>query len=217
MRKRGMKLLAGTLLALSLLGAGEFDNAMEAYKKGSYIEALNGFYILAKNGDAKAQFNVGLMYAKGEGAQQDLTKAMSWYEKAAEQNVAAAQYNLARLYHAMGTKDPHALERARYWYEKAAQNGIKEAYNNLGALYLKGEGVKKDTNRAFSYFQKASEMGDANAKLNLGILYAWGEGINPDKLKAYDNLRAALQSGQTEAQRYLDRLCKESSWVCQKK
>lgn len=210
------KVCIGLFLAASLWG-GEFDNAMTAYKNGSYIEALNGFYMLAKNGDAQSQFNVGLMYEKGQGAQPDVNKAMQWYEAAAKQGIGAAAYNLARLYHVQAAKDPHALEKARYWYEKAAESGIAQAYNNLAALYLEGEGVKKDVNRAFSYFSKASEMGDANAKLNLGILYAWGEGMTPDKLKAYENLMAALKAGNTNVQSYLDRLCKESSWVCQGK
>ena len=202
------------IISLSSLWAGEFDSAMEAYQRGSYIEALNGFYLLAKNGDAQSQFNVGLMYAKGKGAKQDSSKAIEWYTKAAQQNVPQAQYNLAKLYHDMGSKDPHAIEQAIHWYEKAAQNGIKEAYNNLGVIYLQGKGVPKDISRAFAYFQKSAEMGDIEAKLNIGILYAWGKGITVNKLKAYENLKAALQGGELKAQNYLDRLCKESSWAC---
>jgi TPR repeat protein len=211
-----MKRVVLSLLLISSVYAGEFDNAMQAYKNGSFIEALNGFYILAKNGDVNAQYNVGLMYAQGQGAKQDTQKAMVWYEKAAKQGYAQAQYNLAEIYHNLGSVEPHAYEKARYWYEKAAQQGIMQAYNNLAALYMEGKGVTKSTEKAFKYLQKAAQMGDANAQLNLGIFYAWGtEGITEDKLKAYENLKGALKSGNFEAGKYLDRLCKESSWVCE--
>jgi len=45
-------------------------------------------------------------------------------------------------------------------------------------------------------------------------MYAWGEDIPNDKMKAYDNFKKALNAGKSEASQYLDRLCKESAWVC---
>ncbi len=208
------KTVWGLLLASGLF-AGEFENAMQAYKNGSFIEALNGFYILAKNGDAKAQYNVGLMYAQGQGAKADLHKAMEWYEKAAKQDIAKAQYNLAQIYHKLGDSQDHAYEKAKYWYEKAAQQGIAQAYNNLGALYLEGKGIAQDEKKALEQFKIAAEKGDANAQLNAAILYLEGKGTPVDKMKAYEYFKKALQGGKTEAQSYLDALCKESSWVCQ--
>ncbi|EET45193.1 Sel1 repeat protein [Neisseria sicca ATCC 29256] len=47
----------------------------------------------AKQGNADAQFNLGLMYDSGRGVRQDYTKAVQWYRKAAEQGVAEAQFN----------------------------------------------------------------------------------------------------------------------------
>ena len=58
-------------------------------------------------------------------------------------------------------------------------------------------------------------MGDSSAQINVGVIYAWGEGIVHDKMKAHENFKKALQAGQSEASTHLDRLCKESSWVCQ--
>jgi TPR repeat protein len=210
------RVVFGLLLAGSLY-AGEFGNAMEAYKNGSFIQALNGFYILAKNGDAEAQYNVGLMYAQGKGAKQDLQKAMVWYEKSAKQGYGPAQYNLGEIYHNLGDIEAHAYEKAKYWYEKAAQQGVVQAYNNLAVLYMEGKGGAVNVSKAFEYFQKAAQSGDANAQLNIGILYAWNREVPEDRLKAYENLKAALKSGKSEAGKYLDRLCKESSWVCSMK
>ncbi len=212
-----MKKIVWVVLCTLGLNAGEFEHAMEAYKAGSYIEALNGFFILAKNGDAKAQYNVALMYARGEGAQPDMKKATVWYEKAAKQGLASAQYNLAQLYHSLGDKEDHAYEKAKYWYEKAAEQGIMQAYNNLGSLYLEGKGVPKDPQKALTLFEKAAQQGDANAHLNAALLYMNGaEGITPDKMRAYEHFVKALKAGRQEAQPHLEALCKESPWVCQK-
>lgn len=52
----------------------------------------------AKQGDAKAQFGLGLMYDRGIGVKKDNFKAVEWYTKAANQGYAKAQSNLASMY-----------------------------------------------------------------------------------------------------------------------
>ncbi|AKF25848.1 hypothetical protein YH65_10970 [Sulfurovum lithotrophicum] len=204
------------ILIAAGLAAGEFDEAVTEYKQGNYIKALDAFYVLAKEGHPKAQFNVGLIYANGKGVNKDIYQAKEWYKKAAKQGNTAAQYNLAKLISQSSDKtDPGAQEEVRYWYEKAAEGGQKEAMNDLALLYLKGSGVKQNKRKAFGLFKKAAQLGDASAQINLALMYAWGEGIPNDKVKAYNNLKQALRQGKTEASVYLERLCKESSWACQ--
>lgn len=197
------------------LYANDFNQAVEAYNKGEYTKAFDSFYLLAKEGNAKAQYNIGLLYALGRGAQKDLSRAQKWYDKAAKQGNASAQYNLAKLYHAEGSHDVHAYEKARYWYEKAVKGGIIQANNNLAALYIDGLGVKKDEQKALSLLEEAASKGDASAQVNIAVLYAWGENVTHDKMKAYENFRSALKNGKSEASGYLDKLCQESAWVCQ--
>ena len=147
-----MKFIIVFIFALAGLLADDFNQALEDYNKGAYIKALNTFYTLAKEGDAKAQYNVGLMYANGKGTTKDLAKAQQWYEKAASQGNGPAQYNLAQLYHVAAQSDAHAYEKAKYWYEKAVESGIMQAYNNLASFYLEGKGVKQDQVKAFELF-----------------------------------------------------------------
>ncbi|WP_309497207.1 tetratricopeptide repeat protein [Sulfurovum sp.] len=201
------------MMAFSLY-ASEFTQAVDDYNKGEYTKAFDTFYLLAKDGNAKAQYNTGLLYAQGKGAQKDLSQAKKWYEKAAKQGNASAQYNLAKLHHSAGTEDPHAYEKAKYWYEKAVKGGIVQANNNLAALYIDGLGVEKNEQKALMLLEEASSKGDAAAQVNIAVLYAWGEDVTHDKMKAYENFRAALQNGKSEASGYLDKLCQESAWVC---
>ena len=64
---------------------------VDAYEKGDYATALMEFRVLAEQGDAIAQYNLGLMYANGRGVPRDYVQAHLWA------NLAAAQGNeLAR-------------------------------------------------------------------------------------------------------------------------
>ena len=52
----------------------------------------------AEQGDATAQFNLGNMYANGEGVPKDDAEAVKWFRLAADQGYAAAQLNLGAAY-----------------------------------------------------------------------------------------------------------------------
>ena len=74
----------------------------------------------AEQGDAKAQFSLGAMYAKGQGVQQDFAQAKFWYEKAAEQGDVRAQCGLGVMY-TTGQGVKKDLAQAKFWLEKAAK------------------------------------------------------------------------------------------------
>jgi TPR repeat protein len=57
-------------------------------------ESINGVRKAAEQGNAEAQFNLGFMYAHGQGVPQDYAEAVRWYSKAAEQGDAESQCNL---------------------------------------------------------------------------------------------------------------------------
>ena len=207
------KLFIFIALCVSLYAA-EFNQAVQFYQKGAYIQVFNDFYILAKEGDKLAQHNVGMMYSLGKGVKKDSAKAISWYEKAAKQGLGISAYNLGEIYQKRGKKDPHAYTKAKYWYEKAIEEKVKEAYNNLATLYINGYGVTKDIPTALKLLEEAATLDNAKAQVNVAVLYAWGEGITHNKMKAYENLKKALGAGESEASGYLDKLCQESAWVC---
>jgi hypothetical protein len=75
----------------------------------------------------KAQYDLGLKYAIGDGVQRDDAEAVVWFQKAAEQGNKESQYNLGVMYeHGEGglSKDD---AQAVFWYQKAAEQGYAEA------------------------------------------------------------------------------------------
>ena len=49
------------------------------------VEAVRWYRMAAEQGDANAQFNLGVMYDNGEGVSEDDVEAVRWWRLAAEQ------------------------------------------------------------------------------------------------------------------------------------
>ena len=62
-----------------------------------YISSVTDIRKAAEQGNADAQFNLGLMYFEGEEVSQDDAEAVEWWRKAAEQGLAAAQSILDKI------------------------------------------------------------------------------------------------------------------------
>ena len=87
----------------------------------------------ASKGDAKAQNELGNMYANGSGPIQSDNEALKWFEKSANQGYAEAQYNLATMYqNAIGVDQD--FKKAVKYYKLAAAQGHTGAKENLEAL-----------------------------------------------------------------------------------
>ena len=152
---------------MQLAWAG-FDEAVDAYDREDYKTAFRGFSLLAEQGDARAQFNLGVMFANGQGVPKDEQQAVVWYRKAAEQGNARAQNNLGIVY-SSGQGVPKDEQQAVVWYRKAAEQGDTTAQFNLGVMYVDGQGVAKDEQQAYFWWLLASANGNEDAKKYMGI------------------------------------------------
>ena len=86
-------------IMLSLpVAAQDYEKGLEAYERGDYATALREWQPLAKQGEAIAQYNLGVMYVNGHGVTQDDAEAVKWYRKAAQQGYALSQHNLGFMY-----------------------------------------------------------------------------------------------------------------------
>ena len=187
--------IAALLLSFALgasASAADIGEARAAYERGDFTAALRAFRALAGDGGAEAQYNLGLMYANGQGVAADFAEATRWYRKAAEQGHPEAQTNLGFLYRAgkgVAKDDGEAVK----WYRAAAEARVPLAQYNLGLLCAQGAGVPQDFKQAAKWYKLAAEQDVAEAHNNLGFLYANGRGVRRDLMRAhmYYNLAAA--------------------------
>jgi len=93
-----LKWLLAIVLTLNAALAQESVAGLRGKAEGEFINASTNPYgrwlavlhvlrerTRAELGVAPAQFSLGLMYTNGEGVTKDLTQAIAWYRKAAEQ------------------------------------------------------------------------------------------------------------------------------------
>jgi TPR repeat protein len=152
---------AGVALALSIVApvmAASLEDAVAAYRKADYATAFQVYHVLADQGLAVAQFNLGLMYANGLGVSKDETEAMKWYRLAADQGRADAQYQLGHLFYQQNN-----FAEAVKWFRLAADQGRPDAQSNLGVMYAEGEGVPRDDVQALMWFTLAADRNHKDA------------------------------------------------------
>jgi TPR repeat protein len=99
--------------------AGQFADADAAYGRGDYATTYRLLKPLAEQGNAKAQYNLGIMYEKGQGVPKDDTEAAKRWQKAAELGYARAQYNLGFMYE-KGQGVPQDYVLSHMWFNLAA-------------------------------------------------------------------------------------------------
>lgn len=73
-----------------------------------------------------AQYNLAVMYQKGDGVKQDDQKSFFWYEKAASHELPLAQYNLGMIYFEGRIVEKNELKARELW-QKAADQGLEVA------------------------------------------------------------------------------------------
>lgn len=185
---------------------GSAGDAYDAFLSGRYEEAIAIWLPLASNGDAAAQFNMGVMYANGLGVDRDMSVAMDWWEASARQLHVRAAHNLALAMLAgeprdggreSGEIDYTAVLR---YLKIGADAGYPNSEYTLGKLYAEGVGVEKDPRRAAELFLSASIKGFSRAQYNLGKIYRDGEGMKADAGLSLFWFAEAAERGHPRAQ-----------------
>jgi uncharacterized protein len=174
-------------------------NCLEAISKGD-VAQLGGvcdhraLQELAESGHAFAENQLGIESALVLGPQRTIRDARKWFEKAARQQFAPAQVNLAVLYlNGWGVEKNYGT--ALYWLKAAGEKGNARAHTNLGILHMNGWGVRQDYAEASAHFRFAAEHGETGAMVDLGILNDGGLGMPRDQKAAAEWYRRAAQQG----------------------
>ena len=125
-------------------------------------------------GNADAQYALGLSYAAGRGVPSDDVEAKRWFDQAA------------------------------IGFRRAADQGDMQAQQMLGHMMLYGRGVPKDEAEALKWFCRGADQGGALGQYYVGLLYSNGMGIPRGYAEAAKWYRKAADQGQIPAQFFSD-------------
>lgn len=161
--------------------------AFEAYSL-TWAEMARWRQKLADQGDVRAKYLLGDMYAKGIGVPQDKAKALYWFRSAADQEYDSAQFMLGDMY-AAGDGVPQDKAEAAAWLRKAAEWNNRAQWQ-LGVMYAAGDGVPQDTKTALDWLRSAVEHGIGYE----GLVYFSAQGEPKDKSRAINWLREFVKT-----------------------
>jgi len=136
-KQRTKAFFGGGLLALGLFGiasAGQLEDGMAAFRRGDYATAMSLWRPLVDQGDADAQYNLGVMYWDGQGVSQDYAQAVAWFRKAADQGLAGAQFNLGLAY-AKGQGVPQDYTQAHMWLNLSASRALDDTVRRAAVIH----------------------------------------------------------------------------------
>ncbi len=182
-------------------------------KSSSMYGKARDFYMLAKDGDPEAQYQLACCYHNGYGVEENDSLAFVWAKKSAEQNYPAGLYFLAFCYET-GKGCSANMGNANFLYQKAyekamlhANEGDPSAQFIVGKIFDYGNGgVKQDQEVAVRWYRRAAEQGYPGAQFNMGNCCQLGEGIKEDKEQAVYWYRQAANQDDADSQ-YMLGLC----------
>jgi localization factor PodJL len=142
---------------------------------------------------------------RGAAASRDPAAAAVWFEKAAAQNLAQAQFRLGAIYE-KGVGVPRDPNKARDYYQKAANQGHVRAMHNLAVMLAEGVEGKPDYASAAQWFRRAADYGVRDSQFNLAILYARGMGVTQNLGQSYVWFDIAARQGDEDATKKRDEI-----------
>jgi uncharacterized protein len=158
------------LLPAAPAAADALQDAVAAIQRKDYPTAVRLLEPLAQAGNALAQLRLANLYYHGHGVRESDALALQWFQRAANQGLAEAQFQLGNMHAyglapAGGGEDPQ--RQAARWYFEAARQGHAQAQYSLGILFLTGSGVVQSVPHARKWIGRAAAQGHADAKAYL--------------------------------------------------
>lgn len=168
-RFRMRSLVAMCCLLATPVWAQDHNSDFEVTQPADSAGAPSEWRRMAEQGQAAAQYNLGIMYEYGRGVRQNDVEAARWYRKASVQGVSVAQYKLGIMYD-NGWGVPQSDTEAVRWYNNAAEQGHPLAQHDLAFMYAAGTGVAQDYLRAYMWLSIAVEYGNSLMIIHLNSI-----------------------------------------------
>jgi TPR repeat protein len=156
----------------------------------------------AETGDVRAQLELAIRYAKGDGIEVDKMQSAKWFRRAAENGDPSAQNLLGGCY-ANGLGVAQDFKEAAKWYRLASEQGFKDGQYMLGLMYSNGLGPGTNLIEAVKLYRLAAAQGHARAAYALGYAYSVGDGVPLDDAEAMKWVRLSEIWGDERAAKFL--------------
>ncbi|KAI8377338.1 hypothetical protein BD560DRAFT_390814 [Blakeslea trispora] len=165
----------------------------------NYTEGIEWLERAVQVGNSRAHVQLGILYDKGEGVEQNNDMALLHYKAAVENNNHAAQYILGLVYYfgRLGRQKNH--KEAIRLIKQSATAGLPYAQRVLGQLYQQGSIVssqdvtsnvdsrlrtRRNERDAIRWYKRAASGKDVAAMAILGKCHEQGAGVEMDLEKA---------------------------------
>ena len=175
--------------------------AVDAYWRGDYTEALREFRVLAEKAHTVAQTYLAVMHELGQGTLINPTVSRQWrqlaarfrpgdYQRLMDHIAIQARAARARRPGVGANRSSEArLNRLRAQANAAGPTGAVDR----GHAYYLGLGVPQDYVEAARWYFTAARRGDPAGQGYLGIMHVWGHGVIEDAVDAYMWLTLAIK------------------------
>jgi len=157
-------------------------------------KAFKIYNYLATKGSSMAMNELGKMFKKGDGINQDLQTALQYFRQASDLGNISATCNLASMYQ-KGDGVNQDFTKAFELYDKAAQAGNVNGCYGAGYLTYKGFGIEQDYSKATDYFERGALKGDVNCEYMLACYYLTGHDNKQDFEKGKKYLEKSMKHG----------------------
>ncbi|MBY5935566.1 SEL1-like repeat protein [Tateyamaria omphalii] len=181
------------------------DDIAAALSAQDYVTARTALTPLsAQDGQAWAQFRLGVLLVQGQGGPRDIEGGIALLEQALEGGTSAAGTLLARMFlTGQGAGVDRDPARAAGYLGPLAEEGVAEAQYYLALLHDSGAGVPQDAERALTLLRAAATQGHTDAQYDLSKRLSRGEESPEATAEAVRWLAAAAEGGHVEAQYFL--------------
>ncbi len=116
----------------TVFSASSVAYSQSSLNRGSVLP-LPDLRKMAAQGDAEAQWRLGMLYLNGDGVQQNDAEAAQWFLRAADQSYVPALTALGSQYWA-GRGLQQDYNKAYFWYDLALARGDQNAQSQLDDL-----------------------------------------------------------------------------------
>ena len=106
-----------------------------SWEKNEFDTAYSIWLPSAERDDPRSQNAIGLLYLYGEGVEKNISVAIKWLKRAAQNGSSDAQANLGGIFYHDFDVDQD-LEQAEMWYELSIKNGNKRALGKLADVKI---------------------------------------------------------------------------------